>query len=1138
MRDALTGLAVAIITLLTIALAGPIFIDWTGQRARIESVLAERLGVRVQIAGPIEVRFLPTPRLVVERAQFGERPGPVLGADRIAIEIGTMPLLKGEIRVLESRLSGARLTLTRQADGGFALPQSGSSSASIEKLFISDGRLQIRDPAGKVEIDLALSDVEADAGALAGPWRMAGRMRTSNETRDIRLALSAPDSEGQRVRLALIENDGDRTDFDGRLQWDRGTAQGKLSRQGRVAWPGEGADAKRTYLVTAQAHIAPRLSRADPLEIEIGDESGLLKLSGSAEWRPGTPIALNLEGKSLDFDRPLKNDGGALSAGSAVALWAKVVGNAVGEIPPLSVDLAVSNAILGGDALRAVAMRAVLRDNQLRIADLTADAPGATKLSVRGDLAFGAAPRFAGPVHITSRDPGRFALWLEGDQGQPARFPFRADLDADADLFITRDTIAASRLNFSYDRLQVTGAFRLQTGSERPKIDAQLASDRFGLESVPDFSGLGGRFGDLDALISFEARQLDFGQEWRGGKMRLRVEKTGARIALPLFEVTDANGLSVRGTGTLQGEGGRLDATLDLPQVLPLAHIAKRFGGGRVAEAVLTRAPSLSPFRGRVSLVRDGPAYRIEANGRAATTDLAATWRTGTDTTDGTFEIRAPEASGLLKQAGLTVLTLGRSNPARLSGTFTGKVDSPVVQARFESGQTRIVFDGGAKDNGVAGILRGESDDVTPWLQMLALPAPSIGERIAMQFSAQLANAEGLAFNAIDARIGTTKLRGQVTIQGDTIGGTLDSDSLNFETLTGLSLGSIPQAAAGSVWPSARFTPPVAPPFKTAITLQAPFIALPFGLRGDRPSMQLRWTPDGLELADIAFGFARGEWRGALALKRQGSLASFSSRTQWNGVDLAALLPQSGLTGRATMTLDLGASGESVAAMIVSLSGGGRARVEGGGMARLDARRVLPLIASADQGRDAPNPNALRDLVSTALDGGALSVDPFDTTLGVSNGVMRIGPATIQGAFSQGQALAIYDLKTSRLDARVTLQGTGSSDWTAPPQWSVQWRSLPNGTIARDIDVSTLANPLTTRYVARELQRIEAEEADLRERNFFIRRMRSEKMRYEEEVKRAEQKRAEDEAKKAREEAEKLLNIVPPPVEPAQPSFN
>ena len=224
MRDALTGLAVAIITLLTIALAGPFFVDWTAQRARIESVLAERLGVRVQIAGPIQVRFLPTPRLIVEKAQFGDRPGPVLGADRIAIEIGTMPLLKGEVRVLESRFSGARLILTRQADGGFALPPASHSSASIEKLFVGDGRLQIRDAAGQMEVDFAVSDVEADAGTLAGPWRMAGRMRMGAETRDVRLALSAPDAEGQRARLALIEDDGDRTDFDGRVQWERGTA--------------------------------------------------------------------------------------------------------------------------------------------------------------------------------------------------------------------------------------------------------------------------------------------------------------------------------------------------------------------------------------------------------------------------------------------------------------------------------------------------------------------------------------------------------------------------------------------------------------------------------------------------------------------------------------------------------------------------------------------------------------------------------------------------------------------------------------------------------------------------------------------------------------------------------------------------
>ena len=39
MRDVLTGLAVAIITLLSIALVGPLLIDWSAQRARIETLL-------------------------------------------------------------------------------------------------------------------------------------------------------------------------------------------------------------------------------------------------------------------------------------------------------------------------------------------------------------------------------------------------------------------------------------------------------------------------------------------------------------------------------------------------------------------------------------------------------------------------------------------------------------------------------------------------------------------------------------------------------------------------------------------------------------------------------------------------------------------------------------------------------------------------------------------------------------------------------------------------------------------------------------------------------------------------------------------------------------------------------------------
>lgn len=1141
MRDVLTGLAVAIITLLSIALVGPLLIDWTGQRGRIEAVLADTLGVRVQIGGRVDVRFLPTPRLILERAQFGERPGPTLALDRIAIELATMPLLKGEIRILESRLSGARLILTRTAEGGFAFPTPMSASAAIEKLVVSDGRLQVRDASGRVETDFTFSEVQADAGTLQGPWRVSGRMRATSETRDLRLALSAPDGDGQRMRLTLIDDDGERTDFDGRLHFAEGMVDGKLTRQGRLPWPqAQKEAATRPYTVTAQIAFQPQRAIAQTLEIEAGDDAAALKLTGSAEWTMGAPLAVRLEGKSLDLDRPFRTEtNDTLSATMVVTEWARVLSGVAGEFPTMSLALTLPNAILGGEALRAVQLKADIRDAAFRITDFMAEVPGQTQVSARGDLAFGAAPRFSGPVTLTSRDPGRLAVWIEGEAGR-GRFPLRADFRADADLFVTRDTIAASKLAVVYDRTQVTGAARLQRGGERPKLEAQWVSDRFALETLPDLGGLTATLGDLDAMVSFEARQLDFGQEWRGGKMRLRLEKVGGKIALPLFELSDQAGLSVRATGNLQGEGGRLDTTLDLPQVAPAALIARRLYGGAVADAIAKRASSLSPFRGRFSLFRDKDAYRVEANGRAASTDIALALRNAADAVDGTFELRAPEVAPFLKQVGLSVVPLAaRSTGARVTGSFKGPHDSLVWSGRFESGQTRLTFDGTRGESGVSGQMRAESDDLTPWLQLLALPAPPPGDRVPLSVTGRIVDGEALSLNDIDARVGNVRMTGQLNMQGEQIGGDMNLDALSFEALTGLALGPVSAPLPTATWPSQRFVPPVSPPFRTAIRLRAPTLALPFGWKGDQPRLELRWSGDGLEIGDAQFGFAGGEWRGSVVLKRQGGLATFSSRTQWSGVDVATLLPQSGMSGKASMTLDLGGSGESVAAMIVSLSGGGRLRIENGTMARLDARRVMPVIVSADQGRDAPDQRVLRDAVLKALDGGALSVDGFETTLAVANGAVRVGPATLTGAFAQGQALALYDLKTMKLDARLTLQaaGAGINDWAAPPQWAAQWRTLPNGTIARDIDVATLTHLLTTRYVARELQRIEAEESDLRERNFFIRRQRSEKARYEEMLRQDEIKRAEEQAKRAREEAEKILNVMPPPVAPAEPSL-
>jgi hypothetical protein len=94
-------------------------------------------------------------------------------------------------------------------------------------------------------------------------------------------------------------------------------------------------------------------------------------------------------------------------------------------------------------------------------------------------------------------------------------------------------------------------------------------------------------------------------------------------------------------------------------------------------------------------------------------------------------------------------------------------------------------------------------------------------------------------------------------------------------------------------------------------------------------------------------------------------------------------------------------------------------------------------------------------------------------------------------------------------------------DWTAPsPQAIISLKGQTTSFIARDVDVTNLTNILTTRAVARELARIEAQETDLRERAFFARRIKVERDLAERAKREAEEARLAEEARKAQEEAE------------------
>jgi hypothetical protein len=79
------------------------------------------------------------------------------------------------------------------------------------------------------------------------------------------------------------------------------------------------------------------------------------------------------------------------------------------------------------------------------------------------------------------------------------------------------------------------------------------------------------------------------------------------------------------------------------------------------------------------------------------------------------------------------------------------------------------------------------------------------------------------------------------------------------------------------------------------------------------------------------------------------------------------------------------------------------------------------------------------------------------------------------------------------------------------------WRKTRAGPAERDLDVALLTNTLTTHAVTRELERMEAVEADLRERSFFVRRLKADRDRLERERREAEEAKAAEEARIAEE---------------------
>jgi hypothetical protein len=152
------------------------------------------------------------------------------------------------------------------------------------------------------------------------------------------------------------------------------------------------------------------------------------------------------------------------------------------------------------------------------------------------------------------------------------------------------------------------------------------------------------------------------------------------------------------------------------------------------------------------------------------------------------------------------------------------------------------------------------------------------------------------------------------------------------------------------------------------------------------------------------------------------------------------------------------------------------------------------MVTATDEENFTVDEPTLNSRMSRDLDRGPLALGTRNFDLGIASAMMRIVPAEPAASLAGGldaQASATLDLRSLLLDQRATIRMLAApKDWKEPalPQLHVVWRG-PLAAPMRDLEAGSLINGLSARAIARESARIEAFESDLRERSFFVRRL-------------------------------------------------
>lgn len=1106
MQTTLLGLAITLILALLTALLGPLFIDWNHYRPAFEAQASRLIGLPVHVGGPIDARLLPSPSLLLSDITIGsDKAQQPLRAKALGIELGLGSLIRGQLRATELRLVGPEIAVGLGKDGRLEGPNLAVgfnlNDVSIGKLSIEGARLSFADAASGTQAVLDKLWFGGEVRSLAGAFKGEGAFVFDGDLYGYRISASRSDDGDARIKLSLEPTDRPLLgEGEGTLSFAQGVPRFEgtlaLARPAGAALAGGKTAMNDPWRITSRVTATPAAGLLEQIELQYGPDERALKATGTAEITFGENPRIEgvLSARQIDLDRALAaQDQPRRDPVTAIRALAAAVEGVSRPPMPVQIGFGIDGVTLGGAAVQSLRGDIAANADGWSLKGVEFRAPGFTQIQMSGHLTgFANGQSFSGPVDVSSADPRAFVAWLEGKSETPTGVA--SPLRGRGELTIDDSKISVERLSFEVDRKPVHGrlAYVHAAGNRKARLEAELKAPEADIDAIwalaaaalkdTKFDKPGeiilaldmdrARFVGLDAQRAHVKASFDAG----GLKIeRLSIGDFGG-MTIDAKGVIDTVSTSPRGSMTVNLDARDLSGLIALaakfaPQSLDLVRgIPERIGSASLRATLDVGASSGQQSLARLDLTGSLGATRIALKANA--TGVAADATKANVQLDGALD--SGDAAVLLRMTGLDRFLVTDKAPGRITVSAKGplngdlRFDSRIAAGNLDAranGTLRLFAKQGVSGNFDLAVARADAGALLQSLQSLP---------VALTARAVLSG-PSLKLNQMSAQIAGAPLRGQLGLTfGPVVGvdGDIETDALDAAALISAANGL---SAHGKLSSEEPFGRSLHAPLNGRIEFRTKSAVLSETMALANMKGVLRFSPSsiGVEIQDSEF--ARGRLSGDFSTTRSPEGVSAKAHIALKGADADMVVPGQSrppMSGRVNLNVELDGAGRSPKALIGSLSGAGTLTLADARIAGLDPKAFAAAMRAVDQGLPLDGIR-VRDIVTPALDGGALSVRVAEAPFTITAGQVRFGTLLAQADGAELTMSGLLDLTDRTLESRILLTDANAATSAGRPEISIQLKGAVSAP-ARGIDVAALTGWLALRAVEQQSKRLEA----------------------------------------------------------------